>query len=195
MRNLARTENDAISTTRSDGAIRVWDPWVRILHWALAFSVAIAWFSAQRWEGLHDWAGYSAGALVLLRFVWGFIGSRYARFSQFVRSPRAVFRYLGSIVSGGEARFVGHNPAGAAMIVVLLTGMAMAVVTGWLLTTDSFWGVIWVQWLHSAVAHGLLLLIFLHLGGVVLASVRHRENLVRAMLFGDKRAPGPNDVA
>jgi len=81
------------------------------------------------------------------------------------------------------------------MIVVLLAGITTAVLTGWLLTTDALWGVIWAQWLHSIVVHGLLLLVVIHVGGVAIASVRHRENLVRAMFLGYKSEPGPNDVA
>ena len=194
-RKREKTERITTLATRSGGLIKVWDLWVRIFHWALVSSFAIAWFSAQRWEVAHDWAGYIAGALVLLRLVWGFAGSRYARFSQFVRSPRAISRYLNAIILGVEKRFVGHNPAGGAMIVGLLAGITTAVLTGWLLTTDAFWGVIWAQRLHSIVVHGLLLFVVIHVGGVAIASVRHRENLVRAMFLGYKSEAGPNDVA
>ena len=175
--------------------VRVWDLFVRVFHWSLALSFAIAWLSAQSWEALHDWAGYAAGSLVLARVLWGFLGAPYARFAQFVRSPRTVVAYLKAIATGSEARFIGHNPAGGAMIVALLIAMAATATTGWMLTTDALWGATWAQRLHSLVAHGLLLLVLGHLAGVALASVRHRENLVRAMVFGDKRAPEPGDVA
>jgi cytochrome b len=175
--------------------IRVWDPFVRAFHWTLALSFGVAWLSAEGPEGLHDWAGYAAGALVAMRVVWGFLGAPYARFAQFVRSPSAVIAYLRAIATGSEARFVGHNPAGGAMIVALLIAMAATATTGWMLTTDALWGMRWAQRLHSLVAHGLLLLVLAHLAGVAMASLRHRENLVRAMIFGDKRAPEPGDVA
>ena len=175
--------------------IRVWDPLVRVFHWTLVACFLVAWFSAQAWEALHEWAGYAAGALALVRVIWGFFGGHYARFSQFVRPPRVVIKYLKAITAGAEARYVGHNPAGAAMIVALLIAMAGAVATGSMLTTEALWGVSWAQHLHSAVAHGLLLLVLFHLAGVALASVRHRENLPRAMLTGDKRAPEAGDVA
>ena len=182
----------ALASTGADTP--VWDPWVRVFHWTLALSFALAWVSARYWEALHDAAGYVAGGLILFRLVWGLVGGRYARFTQFVRAPGLVLRYLKDVVSGTEARFLGHNPAGGAMIVALLAAVAVTVVTGWLLTTDAFWGVTPMQRAHSIVAHGALILVFLHLGGVVLASLRHRENLVRAMVFGDKRAPGADDV-
>ena len=175
--------------------IRVWDPFVRAYHWALALTFAVAWVSSEQMEQLHAAAGYVAGGLVLARIVWGFTGPGYARFSHFVRTPGRVVAYLRAISNGSERRFVGHNPAGGAMIVALLAAMTAAVVTGWLLTTDAFWGSTAAQRVHSIVAHGVLLLVLLHLIGVALASVRHKENLVRAMVVGDKRVAGPHDVA
>jgi cytochrome b len=175
--------------------VRVWDPLLRTLHWALALSFIATWLSAETSEHTHELTGYVAGALVVARIAWGFLGPGYARFSQFVRSPSAVASYLKSIASGSERRFIGHNPAGGAMIVVLLASMAATVATGWMLSTDSFWGSHAAQRLHSILARGVLLLVCLHLGGVALASVRHGENLVRAMIFGDKRAAQPGDVA
>ncbi len=175
--------------------IRVWDPLVRTLHWALALSFAVAWLSSEHSGRLHELAGYVAGGLVLARVAWGFFGPGYARFSQFVQPPAAVGAYLRSIAAGSERRFIGHNPAGGAMIIVLLASMAATAATGWMLTTDAFWGSSAMQRTHSILAHGLLLLVLLHLCGVGLASMRHRENLVRAMLFGAKRAAGPGDVA
>jgi cytochrome b len=183
--------SDAAQTAR----IRVWDPLVRLFHWSLALSLAIAWLSANSWDDLHLWAGYAAGALVLARVAWGIIGMPYARFSQFVRSPRSVLAYLKAIARGGEQRYVGHNPAGGAMVIALILAMAATSVSGWALTTDAFWGVAWMQRLHDALARGLLLMVCAHLAGVILASYRHRENLVAAMIDGRKRAAELNDVA
>jgi len=175
--------------------IRVWDPFVRAFHWSLVVSFGVCWLSAQVWQDLHAWAGYVAGALALARVVWGFVGGDYARFAQFVRAPRVVFAYLGAIVRGTEARFVGHNPAGGAMIVALLIVVVATAASGYALTTDALWGSSGAQHLHSWIARGLALLVIGHLAGVALASLRHRENLVRAMIVGDKRAPAPDDVA
>jgi cytochrome b len=175
--------------------IRVWDAFVRTFHWTLALSFAVAWLASEDSGQVHAIAGYVLGGLVVARLAWGFLGPRYARFSQFVRPPGAVVDYLRSIAAGSERRFIGHNPAGGAMIVIMLASLTVTAVTGWLLTTDAFWGSIPMQLLHSIVAHGLLLLVFLHLGGVALSSVRHNENLVGAMVFGVKRAARPGDVA
>ncbi|WP_374384861.1 cytochrome b/b6 domain-containing protein [Dongia sp.] len=174
--------------------VKIWDPLVRVFHWSLVASFAIAWLSAEDARDLHLWAGYAAASLIAFRLVWGIAGTRYARFSQFVRSPRAVAAYLRDIVSGREARYLGHNPAGAAMIMALILVMAGLCLTGWLYTTDAFWGEDWVEETHELLANILLGLVGLHILGVFVASFRHRENLVRAMLTGRKRAPSTGDV-
>ena len=175
--------------------IRVWDPFVRAFHWALVASFAIAWLSSENWDRLHAAAGYMGGALVALRVVWGFVGPRYARFAQFVRSPETVIAYLMALKDGSERRYIGHNPPGGAMIVVLLVAMAATAVSGWLLTTDAFWGSTTMQHVHSVLARGLLVLAVFPLIGVAIASLRHHENLARAVVVGAKRAAGPGDMA
>ena len=183
-------ETDTPSVPR----IRVWDPLVRLFHWGLALSFAAAWLSADRSQSLHNGAGYLAGGLVVVRVVWGFVGTRYARFSHFVRPPAAVLAYLRAVLERSERRHLGHNPAGGAMIVVLLLAMASTALTGWLLTTDAFWGVAWMQSVHAYSADGLVLLVVFHLIGVAVASYRHRESLVGAMISGKKRALEVDDV-
>jgi cytochrome b len=172
----------------------VWDPLVRFLHWSLVFSFGLAWLTSHRSDHIHHWAGYAAAALVLVRLVWGLLGPRYARFSHFVRRPEVVIGYLSDILTRSEARHIGHNPAGGAMVVVLLVGMLATAVTGWMETTDTYFGVRWVETVHSLFAHGLLILVGLHLAGVALASWRHNENLVAAMFTGRKRMLEQSDV-
>lgn len=174
---------------------RVWDPLVRAFHWSLVTSFAIAWFTPGFSGNIHQWAGYAAASLVLMRLLWGVVGTPYARFSQFVRPPRAVLSYLRAILRGDEARHIGHNPAGGAMVLVLMAAMIATAGSGWMMTTDTYFGVDWVENLHSLFAHGLLALVLLHVGGVILASFRHRENLVAAMVSGQKRAAQADDIA
>ncbi len=176
------------------GWIRVWDPLVRLFHWSLVLSFAVAWLSANSWEDVHMWTGFAAGGLVLLRVVWGFIGTPYARFSHFVHPPQRVIAYLQAVATGSEARHLGHNPAGGAMIVALILATGMTAFTGWLLTTDAFWGVTWMQHVHNWTAHGTILLVGLHVAGVALASYRHNENLVVAMIVGTKRPIRADDI-
>jgi cytochrome b len=174
--------------------VRVWDMAVRVFHWSLVASFGIAWASADDWRTLHEWAGYAAGGLILFRLVWGMLGTRFARFSQFVRSPGQVAAYLRDIATGREARYLGHNPAGGVMILALLAVMSALCFSGWLYTTDAYWGEEWVEELHEFLANAMLALVALHILGVVLASLRHGENLVRAMITGRKRNPALGDV-
>jgi cytochrome b len=167
--------------------VRVWDPAVRVMHWGLAMAVALAWFSGEETLNRHEWAGYAALLVVALRTVWGFIGTPYARFSQFVRRPGAVRDYTDAIRRDTEARHLGHNPLGGWMIVVLLATVAGVGITGWMYTLDVFWGLAWLEWMHRVLAWTLVGLVTLHVAGVVFSSVRHRENLVAAMLTGRKR--------
>ncbi|CAN5470237.1 cytochrome b/b6 domain-containing protein [soil metagenome] len=174
---------------------RVWDPLVRIFHWSLVLSFASAWITSDWRSDAHIWAGYAAAALICVRLLWGFQGTPYARFAQFVRSPRQVAKYLLAILKHCEARYIGHNPAGGAMVLALLAGLAATAATGWMMTTDAYFGEDWVQTVHSVCAHGVLALILVHVAGVALASVRHRENLVAAMVTGQKRKPAAGDIA
>jgi len=169
-------------------AVRVWDPLVRIGHWFLVASVAAAWFTREGYGVWHERIGYAALAIVFMRVVWGFAGPHYARFKQFVRSPVATLNYARRVVTASEPRHLGHNPLGGWMIVLLLVVIALVGLSGWLYTTDQYWGVEWVGQLHEALTNALLALAALHVGGVALASYRHRENLVAAMLHGRKRA-------
>ncbi len=117
--------------------IRVWDPLVRIGHWTLAVAFLLAYFTAEDLEDVHVAAGWWVGAYVVVRTIWGFVGPRYARFSDFVRGPRAVFGYLADLASGRPAHYLGHNPAGGAMIVALLLGLAATSFTGLMVEADT----------------------------------------------------------
>lgn len=175
--------------------VKIWDPFVRLFHWSLVVTIATAWLTGDEIKVLHEPLGYIAAALVSMRIIWGMFGSHYARFAQFVPSPKRAFAYIGDIVSGKEKRYLGHNPAGAVMIILLLATIAATALTGWLQTTDAYFGDEAMEDLHALFANGLLVLIALHLGGVILASLRHGENLVRAMVTGQKRMPDQADIA
>ena len=167
--------------------IKVWDPLVRILHWSLVLGIVTAWLTRQGAREAHELIGYAVLGVVILRILWGFSGTQYAQFSQFVASPVSTLKYLKQILAGTEERHVGHNPLGGWMIVALLAAIALVSLSGWLYTTDEFWGVEWVAELHEVLTYFLLALIALHLAGVAFTSYRQRENLVAAMLHGRKR--------
>ncbi len=176
-----------------NATVKVWDPLVRVFHWSLVLCFAVAWASADEWQDPHEIAGYTAATLIAFRLIWGLFGPRYARFRQFVRDPQVVAGYLSDMLKGREARYLGHNPAGGIMVVALLLGMGLLTLTGWLYT-DLLWGEEWVEESHELLANLMLMLAGLHVAGVVLASVRHRESLVKSMITGRKRVPGEADV-
>ncbi|KAA9134233.1 cytochrome B [Marinihelvus fidelis] len=170
--------------------MRVWDPLLRLLHWSLVATVVASWLTRHSPGRLHEWVGYGAMAVVAIRFAWGFAGPYYARFSQFVRPPGQALAYLRDARQGRATRHLGHNPAGGWMTVVLLLFVAAISITGWMYTTDRFWGIAWVGETHLWLTNALMLLVALHLAGVAWSSWVHRENLVAAMLHGKKKVAG-----
>lgn len=169
------------------GTVRVWDPLVRLFHWSLVVAFLTAWL-AEAGERVHDTAGYVVLGLVAFRVVWGFVGTEHARFADFVPTPGGLLAYVGRLLRGRAPRHLGHNPAGGAMIVALLGMVALTAGSGWLMVTDRFWGVGWVEVLHEGAAYATLVLVAGHVTGVLVSGFVHRENLVAAMVTGRKRA-------
>jgi cytochrome b len=168
--------------------VTVWDRFVRVFHWSLAGLFVFCFATGDVWEHPHEWAGYAIAALVCSRVVWGLIGPQHARFSDFVFRPSVILGFLYDSLHFRAKRYLGHNPAGGAMVLALLGTIAMICATGVMMGMDAFWGEAWVENLHLAASWGAIALIALHIGGVALASIEHRENLVRAMVTGRKRA-------
>ena len=175
----------------------VWDWPLRVLHWLLAVSVLTAYFTANVLDTVHEIAGYTVMAAIVLRVLWGFAGNRYARFGGFVRPPGATLRYLRQVLRGHPGGYLGLNPAGAAMAFVLLALLAVSTVSGWMQITQRFFGVAWVEVLHTYSSDAVLVLVVVHVLGVALMCWLQRENLVRAMITGRKKlrrgAPRPQD--
>lgn len=167
--------------------VKVWDPLVRASHWLLVVAITVAWFTRKGGGPWHEGAGYASLTIVVVRIIWGGCGTSNARFSSFVRSARTTLAYARAMLAGKEVRYLGHNPLGAWMILVLLFALMLVDASGWLYTTDRFWGVEWVEKLHTNLTYALLGLIAVHIAGVLYASARHRENLIAAMLHGCKR--------
>ncbi|MFM2051810.1 MAG: hypothetical protein RL682_2301 [Pseudomonadota bacterium] len=166
--------------------IKVWDAPTRLFHWLLAFGFLGAYVTAEgeRWRLVHVTLGYTMGGLLAFRLVWGLVGTRYARFVNFVRGPQAVVAYLASLRGASPQHFTGHNPAGAVAIVLLIaTGMAI-VVTGW--ATYNEVGGEWLSEWHEGAANTMLAIVGVHIAGVVAATYLHRENLVLSMVTGTK---------
>jgi cytochrome b len=185
--------------------VRVWDPIVRIVHWALAATVLIAWMFDEPLR-MHTWLGYAAAMLVVVRILWGFVGPEHARFVNFVRGPRVVTGYLAGLIRFSSPRYLGHSPAGGAMIIALLVMIVVTTGTGMAnLAAEQGEGPLasviakvepqpgqrhpelFIREVHETAANITLALVVLHVCGVLLASFAHRENLVLAMITGRKR--------
>jgi cytochrome b len=172
--------------TQKKQAGLVWDMPVRVFHWSLALSFAGAWLTAESeyWKLWHLSFGYSMALLIVFRLLWGLLGTPYARFTQFVRGPAAVKAYFLSYLRGQPQHHVGHNPAGALAILAIMATVLITVITGY--TTYQEIGGEWQSDLHEATASLLMGIVVLHIAAVILTSVVHKENLVRAMLTGKK---------
>jgi cytochrome b len=167
--------------------VKVWDPFVRIFHWSLVTLFVAAYMTGDMSGKTHDNIGYGVLALVAARVVWGLVGPRHARFSDVVRGPRTVLVFLRDSLRLKAPRYIGHNPAGGAMVLALIAVIAVICGSGVMMTLDAFWGEQWVEDLHVYATWTAIGLVVLHVAGVVLASVEHRENLVGAMFTGRKR--------
>lgn len=188
----------AIATHSSGRAsardIAVWDPLVRLIHWSLALTILLNGAFVDAESKTHEWIGYTALALVGVRVVWGLIGPKHARFAAFPPSPARVIRHLGAMFSGDRTVHLSHNPLGALMVYnIWLTVIAMGV-TGYMMTTITYFGIEWVEEAHEAVFDWLLISVALHVGGVVFDTKRSGVNLVRAMISGRKNIPEGRDV-
>jgi cytochrome b len=165
----------------------VWDPLVRLCHWALVVAFVVAYFSHGGYLAAHRISGYAIAAIVIIRVAWGFVGSPHARFADFVVGPRKLVAYGKQLLRGREPRHIGHNPAGGAMVVLLMALLAALSVTGLLLDTPRFRDDRDFKEVHDLLTDATLVCIVLHVAGVLYASWRQRENLVAAMVSGRKR--------
>jgi cytochrome b len=248
--SIVRASYSSSEATMRTDTINVWDPFIRIFHWSLVGLFTLSYVTGEGEAPVHVWSGYAILVLITLRIIWGFVGTRHARFSDFVRSPAAVFRYLKGELSGNAPRTLGHNPAAGWMVLLLLvsilsTGGSGLIVLGlegegplaghigldgWIVTVGSalresethenrayhrdeedheYEGDrasvrnetstqasqplaaaedTWEE-IHEFLANFTVLLVVLHIAGVLISSVAHRENLVRAMFSGMKRTP------
>ena len=174
--------------------VRVWDLLVRIFHWTVAGGVIANLTILREDKGPHIYVGYMVVAALVVRLGWGLISRGHARFASFVPGPRRFFGYVSAMLGRREPRYLGHNPAGAAMIVLLLVMLAVVGASGWMMGLDAFWGVEWVETVHEVTANILTGAVALHIIGAIVESVHHRENLPLAMITGYKRTAEGTDI-
>jgi len=167
--------------------VEVWDPLVRVFHWALVVGFFAAYLTGDEWDLAHEIIGYFVAALIVIRLLWGLFGSKHARFKDFLYSPSVIVTFLRDSMRFRAKRYLGHNPAGGVMVLALLAAISALSVTGTLLTLENYRQLEWLEELHEGLANGTLVLIALHVLGVILASFEHQENLVKSMFTGRKR--------
>lgn len=168
--------------------VRVWDPVVRLIHWTVVVAVSLNLFILKPGRLYHRYVGYVVIGAVLIRLVWGFVGTRHARFSDFFPTPGRLIPYVKALLRGEEPRHIGHNPAAAVMMLALLVLLLATGITGWMTTLDAFWGEDWLEELHGGFANAIMVLALVHAAAAIIESLRHRENLVWSMVTGRKRA-------
>lgn len=179
-----------MNTARSSSTIEVWDLPVRLFHWMLVAAIAAAFLSSEEDSALAGWhvaAGWVAALLIVFRLAWGVVGGEHARFVNFIRPGKAL-SHLANLAEGRAERSVGHNPAGGMAVLLLIGAVAAVVATGWLALQGG------EEDLHEGLAWLLLGLIVIHVAAVIATSVLSRENLVRAMVSGRKKAADHPDA-
>ena len=188
--------------------IKVWDLFIRIFHWSLVSVFAVAYLTEDDFMTVHVYAGYLIAGLIGLRILWGLVGTRHARFIDFVQKPRVVRAYIKDVIGFRAKRYVGHNPAGGAMVIALMLSLIMTLFFGMLTYgamefSGPFAGMVSgvgddtahvFKEIHEFFANATLGLVLLHVAGVLLASFQHHENLVRSMITGRKKVEGDDFV-
>ena len=188
--------------SNNSSIVKVWDPFVRIFHWTLVLSFFIAYVTEEDFLTIHTFAGYTVLSLLILRIIWGLIGTRHARFSDFTYSPQTIKDFIKDTLYLRAKRYLGHNPAGGAMILLMIISLLVTTLTGlavygieeqagplsnWYMQKDSLWGEVFEE-IHEFFANFTLLLVFIHVAGVIAESFIHKENLVKSMIDGEKRS-------
>ena len=224
--------------------VQVWDLLIRIFHWSLLICFIIAYLTSEEENIWHIYSGYAVLGLIVFRLIWGLIGTRYARFNNFIYPPAAVFTYLKELLNRTPRHYAGHNPAGGWMIIALLISLFLVTISGLQLyaieeglgplagntgsltiienanassheeeddddehgyevgeqvssghsltrTTHEQEEEFWEEF-HEVTTNITLLLILLHVAGVFVSGHLHHENLVKAMITGNKTPPEQN---
>jgi cytochrome b len=187
--------------------VLVWPLWLRVMHGLLAVAVLASLATHEGGGVWHERWGWLALGVAVLRVALGVTMActrtgpradgdhRHTALADWWHSPGTVWRYGRTLLQGRAPRYLGHNPLGGWMMLVLLADVLLCGFTGWLFTTDRYWGVAWVAELHGALGQAFMPLLLLHVAGAVVASVKQQENLMASMVHGCKRAPAADDVA
>jgi cytochrome b len=176
----------SLMSTMRDRETPVWDIVTRVFHWSLVVAFCTAQVTAEEWDPVHEYAGYVVLSLVAFRILWGLVGPRNVRFCEFVKSPRMIMTHVVKVWTGRHTAEAGHNPAGGAMVIVLLAWLALTGLTGWLSVNVSEAFAESLEELHEFLGEFSWLLVLVHITGVILMSFVERQDLARSMFDGKK---------
>ena len=182
------------NTMQSGNEIKVWDWVVRGFHWATVLLCVLNLFILEEGERNHRYAGYALAGLLVLRILWGFIGSYHARFAQWLPTPAGVIAYLKSTLQGRHPYYAGHNPLGSLMVLLLLTCLAGTAASGIMTEYGPLAGSHLMEEVHEFFAKALQIAIFVHVLAVIALDRLVRGDLVRGMITGRKRVPAGTRV-
>jgi cytochrome b len=176
-----------MNTSDRKEAILVWDFPIRVFHWLLVISFTGAWLTSESeaQQLIHYAFGYSACAIILFRIVWGVVGTRYARFTQFIKGPAATWQHIKSLLVGKQPPGLGHNPAGALVMVSLMILILFIGLTGYGIVKDVLGEL--MSGAHEAISNLALGFVFIHIAAAIIMSFLQKENLVRSMITGIKQ--------
>ncbi|WP_248741367.1 MULTISPECIES: cytochrome b/b6 domain-containing protein [unclassified Pseudomonas] len=177
-------------------SLRLWDPVVRVFHLSIAGVFAANYFFNEAGDDWHVWLGYYAMGWMLVRLVWGFVGPRSARWSDFWPTPSRLAAHARSLIAGRPEHRLGHSPIGALVMILMLLAMLTVGLSGWAMEEiDALWGADWPLQVHETAADALLALVIVHIAAALFESVQVRDNLPLSMLTGRRRRlpddPGP----
>jgi cytochrome b len=168
-------------------AVLTWDFPVRVFHWLLVISFAGAWLTSESeaQQLVHYAFGYSACVIILLRIVWGFVGTRYARFTQFIKGPSETGRHIKSLLVGRQSAGLGHNPVGALVMISLMILILLIDLTGYWIIKDVLGEL--MSGAHEAISNLAMGFVLIHIAAAIIMSLLQKENLVKSMFTGKKQ--------
>ena len=188
--------------------VLVWDIPVRLFHWLLVLCLCGQWFTAEVLEDameIHFYIGYFTLGLVLFRLIWGFIGTKYAKFTSFVAGPKSMLAYLKGITQRNHVFSVGHNSVGGLLLPAVILLVGLQAISGLFTSDDIFYSGPYsnsasseiqqcMQWLHHNIFNILLVIIGLHLLAIFGYLVCLKHNLISPMLNGKKPIPQKDGI-
>lgn len=181
-------------TTTTTTTVKVWDIWVRFTHWVVAAGIVANLAITEEGSLWHEYVGYTVVGLVIARLIWGVIGTKYARFSNFFPTPSRIKAHLHSFkVQPKTDAHLGHNPFGALMMFALWGVILGLGISGYMMSTDAFWGVEWLGELHEVLATSLYVLVPIHILSAIVMSKLQKQNLIKAMITGKKTTTHSTD--